>query len=127
MSVRCKFIFPWQGQVDDHSTPRLILCKTFQAFRLYPDETTADTLYNGIKYKDLPFVTIVCQKNNTKFYAYSANEQQLFFMTPAFQGFMNAKKRTNVGECSDQNLICISYEPSLQLMWHIRIFIFYAT
>ena len=69
-----------------------------QTFKLLPDETTADTLFNGIKFKDLPFVAVVCHKNNTKFYAYAANDQQLFFMTPAFNGFLNAKKRTNVGK-----------------------------
>jgi hypothetical protein len=40
----------------------------------------------------------VCHKNNTKFYAYAANDSQLFFLTPANQGFLNAKKRTNVGK-----------------------------
>jgi hypothetical protein len=39
----------------------------------------------------------VCHKNNTKFYAYAANDSQLFFLTPANQGFLNAKKRTIVG------------------------------
>jgi len=38
-------------------------------FKIYPDETTADTLFNGIKYKDLPYVTVICTKNHTKFHA----------------------------------------------------------
>jgi hypothetical protein len=37
----------------------------FQAFKLYPDETTADKLYNGIKFKDLvPIlrISVTCRK-----------------------------------------------------------------
>jgi len=63
---------------------------------LYPDETTADKIFNGIKYRDLPYVTIKCTKNNTRFWAHSANKEILFYTSPTLNGFMNAKKRSNV-------------------------------
>ena len=63
---------------------------------MFPDETTADTLYNGIKYKDLPYVTIKCTKNNTRMAAFKADGSDLAYTTPVLNGFQNAKKRTNV-------------------------------
>jgi hypothetical protein len=69
-----------------------------QTFKLYPDENTADTLFNGIKYKDLPYVTIICHKNNTKFHVNAANGTKLYYTSPTAHGFLNAKKRTNVGK-----------------------------
>jgi hypothetical protein len=35
-------------------------------FVLYPDENTPDLLYNGIKFKDLPYVTLRLHRNNTR-------------------------------------------------------------
>ena len=37
-------------------------------FQLFPDETTSNQIFNGIKFKDLPYVTIKCHKNNTRFW-----------------------------------------------------------
>ena len=66
-------------------------------FKLYPDEMTAETLFNGIKYKDLPYVTILCHKNHTRFWANAANGTKLHYTAPTLHGFINAKKRTTVG------------------------------
>lgn len=38
-------------------------------FKLFPDEDTLDEIFDGVKYKDLPYVTIICAMNNTKVYA----------------------------------------------------------
>ena len=40
-----------------------------QTFSLHPDETTADQLFNGTPFKDLPYVTLKIHKNNTKLIA----------------------------------------------------------
>jgi len=65
-------------------------------FQLYPDETTGDTLFNGVKFKDLPYVTIICTYNHTKFYANAANGTKLLYTTPRVNGFVHAKKRSSV-------------------------------
>lgn len=66
------------------------------AFQLYPDETTADKLFNGVKYKDLPYVTIKCTFNHTRFWVNKANGTLVYYTSPKVQGFLNAKKRTSV-------------------------------
>ena len=38
-------------------------------FQLYPDETTANQLFNGIPFKDLPYVTLILHRNNTRLIA----------------------------------------------------------
>ena len=38
-----------------------------EEFQIFPDETTSEKLFNGIKFKDLPFVTIKCHFNHTRF------------------------------------------------------------
>lgn len=63
---------------------------------LFPDENTGDTLFNGVKYKDLPYVTIICTKNHTKFWANAADGKRLLYTTPRINGFLHGKKRTNV-------------------------------
>ena len=40
-----------------------------QPFSLFPDETTADQMFNGVPFKDLPYVTMVLHRNNTKLIA----------------------------------------------------------
>ena len=51
------------------------------------------------RYKDLPYVTIICTLNHTKFWANEAHgkpNERLFYTTPRLNGFLHAKKRTNV-------------------------------
>ena len=48
------------------------------------------------RYKDLPYVTIICTRNHTKFWANAANGQLLFYTSPRLNGFLHAKKRTSV-------------------------------
>jgi small subunit ribosomal protein S11 len=65
-------------------------------FQLYPDENTADKLFNGIKYKELPYITIKCTYNHTRFWINKADGTLVFYTSPKLNGFLNAKKRTNV-------------------------------
>jgi len=65
-------------------------------FKIFPDETTPDTLYNGIKFSELPYVNIRMHKNNTKLYARTWDQKKIFDNKPAQHGFLNAKKRTAV-------------------------------
>jgi len=65
-------------------------------FNIFPDETTPDTLYNGIKFKELPYVHITMHKNNTKLVARTWDQKLIFENKPAHHGFLNAKKRTAV-------------------------------
>lgn len=67
-----------------------------QEFQLYPDENTPERLFNGVKFKDLPFVTIKCTFNNTRFWVNKANGELAYCTTPRHNGFLNAKKRTAV-------------------------------
>jgi len=65
-------------------------------FQVYPDEETAETLFNGIKYKDLPYVHVEMSANNTRMSAYSSDNEQLHYTTAVEQGFLNAKKKSAV-------------------------------
>ena len=65
-------------------------------FQRFPDETTADTLFNGIKFKNLPYITIRCTYNHTRFWINSADGRMLYYTSPKLNGFLNAKKRTAV-------------------------------
>ena len=38
-------------------------------FTTFPDETTSEQLFNGTAFKDLPYVTMVLHRNNTKLIA----------------------------------------------------------
>ena len=74
-------------------------------FSLYPDENTATQLFNGIAFKDLPYVTFVLHKNNTKIIARHADERYIYNNAPSYHGFLNAKKRTNVaGQVAGLNM-----------------------
>ena len=66
------------------------------SFQRFPDETTADTLFNGIKFKNLPYITIRCTYNHTRFWINSADGKLLYYTSPKMNGFLNAKKRTAV-------------------------------
>jgi len=65
-------------------------------FKLYPDEETFDTLYNGVRFKDLPYVYLKCTRTNTRMAAYMADGTPLHYTTPVLNGFVNSKKKTNV-------------------------------
>ncbi len=69
-----------------------------EKFQLYPDENTAERLFNGIKYKDLPFISIKCTHNNTRLWARKddADQTLLQYLSPRMLGFLHAKKRTAV-------------------------------
>ena len=62
----------------------------------FPDEKTADTFFNGIKFKDLPYITIRCTFNNTRFWVNKADGKLVYYTSPKLNGFLNAKKRTSV-------------------------------
>jgi len=51
---------------------------------------------NGTIFQDLPYVTIKCHHNNTRFYAHDAKGRDLDYCVPTNCGFINDAKRTNV-------------------------------
>jgi len=65
-------------------------------FQVFPDGDTADQLFNGIKYKDLPYVYIRCTAQNSRIAAYTADHKQLWYTTCVAQGFPHAKKKSSV-------------------------------
>ena len=67
-----------------------------EEFQIFPDETTSDKLFNGIKFKDLPYVTIKCTFNHTRFWVNKADGTLLYYTSPQLNGFLNAQKRTGV-------------------------------
>ena len=76
-----------------------------ETFSIFPDETTSDQLFNGIPFKDLPVVLLLLHKNNTRLFAQYADGRYIWHNTPAYHGFLNAKKRTNVaGQVAGLNM-----------------------
>ena len=67
-----------------------------EEFQVFPDETTSEKTFNGIKFKDLPYVTILCHYNHTKFYLSKADGTFIYYTSPQRIGFLNAQKRTGV-------------------------------
>merc|ERR1719184_626158 len=79
--------------------------KEEEGFKQFPDETTSEQLFNGIPFKDLPYVTMVLHRNNTKLIARYADERYIWHNSPSKHGFLNAKKRTNVaGQVAGLNM-----------------------
>lgn len=76
-----------------------------EAFQLFSDGDTAERLFNGIKFKDLPIVTIKCTFNHTRFWVTKADGHPLFYTSPKRIGFLNAKKRTNVAAQAAGNAV----------------------
>ena len=94
-------INPYKTMTDGTEKPEdqmevLADIHTDSGFQLYPDENTGDVLFNGIKYKDLPYVSIRCRSNHTQFWISKADGTKLFYTSPRMNGFLNAKKRTAV-------------------------------
>ena len=76
-----------------------------ETFSMFPDETTSDQLFNGIPFKDLPVVLMLLHKNNTRLFASYSDGKYIWHNTPAYHGFLNAKKRTNVaGQVAGLNM-----------------------
>ena len=75
------------------------------SFDVYPDENTANQMFNGIPFKDLPYVTLVLHRNNTKIVSRYADERYIWHNSPSYHGFKHAKKRTNVaGQVAGLNM-----------------------
>eukprot|EP00092_Neocalanus_flemingeri_P041804 GFUD01045532.1.p1 GENE.GFUD01045532.1~~GFUD01045532.1.p1 ORF type:complete len:234 (+),score=64.32 GFUD01045532.1:39-740(+) len=76
-----------------------------QHFTLFPDETTPGMMFNGVAFKDLPYVTMVLHRNNTKLISRYADQKYIWHNSPSTHGFINAKKRTNVaGQVAGLNM-----------------------
>ena len=76
-----------------------------QEIGIYPDENTADQMFNGILFKELPYVTLVLHRNNTKLISRYADERYIWHNAPSYHGFKHAKKRTNVaGQVAGLNM-----------------------
>ena len=43
--------------------------KADEVFSVFPDENTSERLYNGIPFKDLPYVLLLLHRNNTRLIA----------------------------------------------------------
>ena len=66
------------------------------SLQLYPDESTLDQLYGGVRYQDLPSVTIRCSFDITRFYAHDAQENQIESVNPYHLGFKESEVGTNI-------------------------------
>ena len=65
-------------------------------FQYIPDDRVLEQEFNNVKYKDLPYVTVCCGRNNTRMWANDKTGKMLFYTSPLYNGFKNAAKRTNV-------------------------------
>lgn len=81
---------------EDKSLQALSTIALEQDFQVFPDGDTAEQLFNGIKYKDLPYVYIRCTPQNTRISAWTADHQELWYTTCVAQGFLHSKKKSTV-------------------------------
>nr|ACO15744.1 28S ribosomal protein S11, mitochondrial precursor [Caligus clemensi] len=110
-SVRCERILDYKSLIkhgvvdrpsksvevaDADNTASNVAELSIASQSVFPDEDTANILFNGTSYKDLPYVRVTCKKNNTKVSAYDAKDKFLFYSSPRMYGFLNASKRTEV-------------------------------
>lgn len=83
-------------ELEDKSLQALATTALDKDFQVFPDGDTAEQLFNGIKYKDLPYVYIRCTLQNTRISAYTADHQDLWYTTCVAQGFAHSKKKSSV-------------------------------
>ncbi|XP_054714708.1 28S ribosomal protein S11, mitochondrial-like [Uloborus diversus] len=62
----------------------------------FPDEKTNDTLFNGVKFSDVPIVYIRVSKNNTIFQLGDGKGHAMELRSCGMEGFKNTKKGTNI-------------------------------
>ncbi|GBM99350.1 28S ribosomal protein S11, mitochondrial [Araneus ventricosus] len=62
----------------------------------FPDENTPDTLFNGVRFADLPIVHIRVSKNNTIYMLTDSKGNSKEVRSCGIEGFLNTKKGTNI-------------------------------
>ncbi|GFX75614.1 28S ribosomal protein S11, mitochondrial [Trichonephila clavipes] len=62
----------------------------------FPDETTDNMLFNGVRFADLPIVHIRVSKNNTIYMLTDAKGSPNEIRSCGIEGFKNTKKGTNI-------------------------------
>jgi len=82
--------------MEDKSLQALATTAFDKDFQVFPDGDTAEQLFNGIKYKDLPYVYIRCTPQNSRCSAWTADHQELYYTTCVAQGFLHSKKKSAV-------------------------------
>lgn len=65
-------------------------------FERHPTGDMAEREFYGVKYKDMPYVQVLCAPNSTRFWLRDINHRKLLYVTPVRLGFLNAKRRSNV-------------------------------
>lgn len=75
---------------------RLVLIgRCFRSYA-FPDENTPSTLFDGVRFDELPIIHIKCSKNNTLFTTTDANGKVIQEWNCGHEGFKNCRKSTNV-------------------------------
>lgn len=63
---------------------------------MFPDETTADRLFDGVPFKELPICNVKVSPNNTIFTVTDYKGTVKLLHTAGIEGFKNSKKGTNI-------------------------------
>ncbi|TRY62842.1 hypothetical protein TCAL_03980 [Tigriopus californicus] len=65
-------------------------------FERHPNGDMAERVFYGVKFKDMPYVQVLCAPNSTRFWLRDISHKKLLYVTPVRLGFLNAKRRSNV-------------------------------
>jgi len=63
---------------------------------MFPDETTPDLLFDGVRFADLPILHIKTSKNNTIMAITDGKGDMQMYRTCGIEGFKNTRKGTNI-------------------------------
>ena len=65
-------------------------------FQRFPDDDVYHKTFNGVKFTELPFVTMVCSKNNTRLWAHDHKGKNVAYTAPIHHGYKNAAKMSPI-------------------------------
>ena len=69
------------------------------------DERLHDRVINGLRFKDIPIIQIMCTRNNTKIVLKHASGVPIAFRSAGLEGFKNCRKGTTVAAQAVANRI----------------------
>ena len=65
-------------------------------FQRFPDDDVFHKTFDGVKFSELPFVTMVCSKNNTRLWAHDHKGKNVAYTAPIHHGYKNAAKMSPI-------------------------------
>ena len=65
-------------------------------FQRFPDDDVYHMMFSGVKFTELPVVTMYCQKNNTRLWAHDHKGKKIAYTAPVHHGYKNAAKMSPI-------------------------------